>query len=188
MDRKMLDYLPEIMKEYSEFIQLANAEQKTKEQLWEDIYKMFAEGFVSTETVIGAKRWEKTLGLTPKDTDSIEIRNFRIRARLLRDLPYTYRTLKKMLAAICGENGYTIDMDVDNYSIVVRVALGSKQFKDEVDVLLDAVVPAHIILDIDLRYNTHRMVHDTGLSNRQLQQYTNAQIKVEPFGSDALFI
>lgn len=188
MDRQMIDYLPEIMKTYAEFIEISQAEQKTKETLWRDIDAMFAEGFISTETDIGAKRWEKTLGIIPKDTDSIEVRNFRIRGRLLRDLPYTYRTLKKMLTAICGENGYTIDMNMDEYTIGVKVALRSKQFKDEVDDLMEEIVPAHLLINVELRYNTHRMVHDAGMTNRQLQQYTHAQIKVEPFGSEALFL
>jgi hypothetical protein len=177
MDRKMIDYLPEIMKGVKEFIQMADTEQGAKEKLWEDVYRMFDEGYISTETVIGLRRWEKTLGITPKDTDSIDVRTFRVRARLLRDLPYTYRTLKKMLNSICGEDGYTINLYPDEYRLKVRVELKCKQYKSEMAELMEEIVPAHIILDVDLRYNTHRMLHDFGLSNRELQQYVHSQIK-----------
>ena len=181
MDRKMIDYLPENMKSMVEFIEIAEAEQKTKEQLWQDVYNMFAQGYVSTETELGASRWEKTLGIVPKDTDSIEIRNFRIRGRLLRDLPYTYRTLKKMLAGICGEKGYSISMDVDVSAIEIKVALKSKEYKEEVRALADDVIPAHMLLIVTLLYNTHRMIRHAQKTNVELKQYTHVQIKEQPF-------
>lgn len=181
MDRRMLDYLPDIMKGFAEFVEIAEAEQKTKEQLWEDVYNMFSQGYVSTETEVGARRWEKTLGIVPKDTDSIEVRNFRIRGKLLRDLPYTYRTLQKMLNGICGENGYSINMDMDTSSIEIKVALKSKEFKDEVSILAEDVIPAHILLSVTLMYNTHRMIMRTGKTHGELSQYTHKQIRETPF-------
>lgn len=181
MDRKMIDYLPDIMKGVAEFVEIAEAEQKSKEQLWQDIYYMFSQGYVSTETEVGASRWEKTLGIVPKDTDSIEVRNFRIRGKLLRDLPYTYRTLQKMLNGICGEKGYSINMDVDTSSIEIKVALRSKEFRDEVSVLTDEVVPAHILLNVTLMYNTHQMIANARKTHNELMQYTHKQIREQPF-------
>lgn len=181
MDRKMIDYLPEIMKGFAEFVEIAEAEQKTKEQLWEDVYNMFSQGYVSTETEDGASRWEKTLGIVPKDTDSIEVRNFRIRGKLLRDLPYTYRTFRKMLNGICGENGYSINMDVDTASIEIKVALKNKEFKDEVNILAEDVIPAHILLSVILMYNTHRMITKAGKTHKELSQYTHKQIREQQF-------
>ena len=177
----MIDYLPEVMKSFAEFVEIAEAEQKSKEQLWEDVDKTFSEGFVSTATDIGLKRWEKTLDIVPKDTDSIEVRRFRIRGRLLRDLPYTYRTFKKMLEGICGEDGYSINMDVDACSIEIKVALKRKEFLAEVDQLADDVIPAHILLNVMLMYNTHRMVSEFGWTNAQLKQLTHAEILVHAF-------
>lgn len=181
MDRHMLDYLPEIMKRYAEFIEIAVAEQKVKEKLWNDVEHMFKQGFVSLETDIGAKRWEKTLKLTPKDTDSIDIRNFRIRGKLLQDLPYTYRTLKRMLDGICGEKGYDINMDIDNYTIDIRVALISKEYRDEVAILTDDIVPANLIINVTLMYNTHGMIARAGKTHAELALLTHTEIKEHPF-------
>ena len=103
MDRQMIDYLPPIMQRFAEFIEISNAEQKAKEKLWDDVDKMFREGYVISESDAGAKRWEKTLGIIPKDTEDIEVRNFRIRGRIQQDLPYTYRTLKRQLTGLCGD-------------------------------------------------------------------------------------
>lgn len=72
MDRQMLDYLPSIMRTYGEFKEISKAEQVAKEKMWDDINKMFSEGYVIDSTEIGAERWEKTLGITPKDNDDID--------------------------------------------------------------------------------------------------------------------
>lgn len=181
MDRKMIDYLPEIMKKYVEFNEISNAEQKAKEELWEDVYRMFYEGYVSTESIAGADRWEKTLGIVPKDTEDIEVRNFRIRGRIQQDLPYTYRTLKRQLTGLCGEGNFTISLDMDKSEITIKVALKRKELRDEVNTLTDEIVPAHLLLTVTLMYNTHRMISNTGLTNAQLSAYTHIQLAEQPF-------
>lgn len=181
MDRQMLDYLPPIMQQFAEFIEISNAEQKAKEKLWNSVYKMFNEGYVISESDIGAKRWEKTLGIVPKDTEDIEVRNFRIRGRIQQDLPYTYRTLKRQLAGLCGDGNFTINLDVDKFEITIKVALSRKDLKDEVEVLTDDIIPAHLLLVVTLMYNTYRMIANTGLTNKELSQYTYKQLKEQPF-------
>lgn len=177
----MLEYLPPIMRTFEEFVEISKAEQAVKEKLWSDIDRMFAEGYVIDESEIGAARWEKTLGITPKDTDDIVIRNFRIRGKLQSDLPYTFRTLQKQLAGLCGENGYTLTMNEDTCSISIKVALSRKEMKDEVTSLTDEVVPAHILMVVELMYNTHGMIARSGLTYAELAAYTHAQLKETPF-------
>lgn len=181
MDRQMLEYLPPIMRTFAEFIEISKAEQKAKEKLWDDINRMFAEGYVIDESEIGASRWEKTLGITAKDNEDIEVRNFRIRGKLQSDLPYTYRTLKRQLAGLCGENGYTLTIDYDACTITIKVALSRGEMKDEVENLTDEVIPAHILLVVELMYNTHGMIARAGKTHADLAQLTHAEIKEQPF-------
>lgn len=181
MDRQMLEYLPPIMRTFAEFIEISNAEQKAKEALWDDVNKMFAEGYVIDESEIGAARWEKTLNITPKDNEDIEVRNFRIRGRLQNDLPYTYRRLKEQLEGLCGKDGYTIAMDIDACSIEIRVALTRKELKNEVAILTDEVVPAHMLLIVELLYNTHGMIARAGKTHAELASLRQAEIKEQPF-------
>lgn len=177
MDRKMIDYLPEIMKNVAEFVQIADAEQVMKEKLWEDVYKTFDEAFVSTQSKTGIERWERTLSLTPKDTDSIESRRIKVMGRLLSDIPYTTRTFKKTLDGLCGENGYKMSMDFDNNIINITLCLKMAQVINELAELSEAIIPAHIILNVAIDYNTHRTLSNAGLTHRQLKQYTHTQIK-----------
>jgi hypothetical protein len=182
MDRKMLDYLPEIMKDADEFIQISEAEQTAKEQMWDNIYRMFDEGFVSTQTDTGLKRWEETLGITPKDTDTLEMRKVSVLGRLLSNIPYSIRTFKAMLDNMCGSHGYAVKLDDTVVKIVV--SLDYKKTLDNITELADEVVPAHMQIDIGLNYNKHRMLRNIGITNSQLQLFTHEQIPEEPLLAD----
>lgn len=181
MDRKLIDYLPEVLKTYKEFIELMRVEQPQIEALWDACDSLMNEGFLDTETEVGAAKWESILDIKPKNTDSLEIRNFRIHGRLVEDLPYTERTFCKQLAALCGEDGYSYKLDYDKFSLQIKVALTSKKLKDEVQSLAERIVPQNYILDIDLMYNTHRIIRECGFTHRQLSAYTHKQIRDEPF-------
>jgi hypothetical protein len=177
MDRRMLDYLPEIMKNVGEFVQIADAEQMVKEKLWKDAYRMLDEAFISTMSANGIKRWERTLNLTPKDTDGIESRRVKVMGRLLSDIPYTVRTFKKTLDGLCGEGGYKLSIDFDNNIVDLTLCLNAAQIINELVELAEAVIPAHIIINVTISYNTHRILSNSGFTHRQLRQYTHAQIK-----------
>lgn len=181
MDRKLIDYLPEVLKTYKEFIELMRVEQPQIEALWDACDSLMNEGFLDTETEVGAAKWESILDIKPKNTDSLEIRNFRIHGRLVEDLPYTERTFCKQLAVLCGEDGYSCKLDYDKFSLQIKVALTSKKLKDEVQSLAERIVPQNYILDIDLMYNTHRIIRECGFTHRQLSAYTHKQIRDEPF-------
>lgn len=176
MDRQLIDYLPGIMQNYEEIKQIMQAEQPTVEALWNACDSLLREAFVQTETEVGAGRWEKILEIQPKDTDTLEVRNFRIKGKLVEDIPYSEPVFERMLAALCGENGFTKKITSENgLTMSIRVALTAKELKQEVDALADRIVPAHFILDIQLMYNTHRML--CPLTHGQLAAMTHAQIK-----------
>lgn len=167
MQRKLTDYLPGIMRELEEFKQIMTAEQKQVDELWHFIYGLLDEAFVDTAKDIGLKRWESILKIIPLDTDTPEVRRMRIHARLLEDVPYTWNSFKQMLGGLCGEDGYTLELKNEEYTLIIKVALKSKKLKNEVAKMAERVVPANLILDIDLMYNTWGM----------LKKYTWGEIK-----------
>lgn len=181
MDRKLIDYLPEVLKQYAEFEEICRVEQPQVAELWDNIERLLLEAFIQDESEIGAARWESVLDIQPFDTDTLELRNFRIHGRMLEEAPYTYRVLCNQLGIMCGDDGYTCELNKDQYTLKIRVALKSKKMIDEVGKLAERIVPLNLILDVELLYNTHRMIHDYGLTHRDLSQYTFGQIKTQPF-------
>lgn len=176
MDRQLIDYLPSIMRDYEEMKQIMQAEQTDIEALWDACDSLLLEAFVQKETEIGAGRWEKILEIQPKDTDTLEVRNFRIMGKMVEDIPYSDTVFERMLAVLCGESGFTKEITTENgLTMRIRVAITAKELKDEVADLADRIVPANFILDIQLMYNTHRMLKR--MTHRQLSAMTHAQIK-----------
>lgn len=183
MDRALMDYLPGIMQDYEEMQQIMQVEQPGIEALWEACDSLMNEAYVQTETGLGAKRWESILDISPKDTDTLEVRNFRIQGRLVEDLPYTYRMFERQLIALCKEKGHSLFMTEQNgLTLKIRVALSAKELKDEVVKLAERIVPCNIILDVELMYNTHAMLK--GYTHAGLSDTTHAQLREKVFQED----
>lgn len=179
MDREIniLNYLPDFLKEFREFRELAAAENPELILIWRLLEDVLNDQFVADATENGIKRWETILKIFPKGSDSLEVRKFRILARLNEKLPYTRRTLESQLDALCGELGYSVELRNDEYTLVVRVALAEKGKFDEVSSLLKRTVPANIIIDLSLLYNTHAVL--SRYTNEQLAAYTHEQLRSE---------
>lgn len=183
MDRALMDYLPGIMQDYEEMQQIMQVEQPGIEALWEACDSLMNEAYVQTETGLGAKRWESIFDISPKDTDTLEVRNFRIQGRLVEDLPYTYRMFERQLIALCKEKGHSLFMTEQNgLTLKIRVALSAKELKDEVVKLAERIVPCNIILDVELMYNTHAMLK--GYTHAGLSDTTHAQLREKVFQED----
>ena len=160
MDRlniDILDYLPDIIKDVTEYQEIANAENPTINSLWENHRKTFNNQFINTLDEQGCARWEKMLDITPKGTATVEDRSLAILARINVSLPYTYRQLENFLKNICG-NGYTINLDSAHYKLTVLLNLNRKNQFDEVENLLAKVIPANIMFDVMLQYNKYKAI------------------------------
>lgn len=179
MDREIniLNYLPEFLKEFREFRELAAAENPELLSAWELLGAVLKDQFVADATENGVKRWETILKLFPKGSDSLDLRKFRILARLNEKLPYTRRVLESQLDALCGKAGYSVELRNNEYTLVVRVALTEKGMFDEVGSLLERTVPANIIIDLSLLYNTHAIL--SRYTNVQFAAYTHEQLRSE---------
>lgn len=158
MDRELIEYLPEYMREYKEMKQIMEVEQGQTGVLWEAVERLLKEAFVCDESEVGAARWEAILDIRPKDTDSLEVRNFRIKGRLNEDLPYTVRTLKQVLTALCGEDGFHMEVYPEDYTLKIEVSLTSKKLLWEVCSLAERMTPLNLLLEVTLMYNTHEML------------------------------
>ncbi len=152
MERKLIEYLPYIVRKYDVFQAITTAEQPEFDTVWQHTEHMRAEQYVVTANDMGLRRWESMLGIFPKDTDTTAYRRDRILARLHEKLPYTLKQLRKMLDALCGKDNYTLYLN--DYTLYVSVSIAAKRYFDEVQSLVERVTPQNILLDIQQQYNT----------------------------------
>lgn len=156
--RLLIDYLPSFMQEYHEMKQIMGAEQPEIDTLWNGCGNALDDMFISYATENGVKRWEKIVGITPKDTDTLDERKFRILTKMNQELPYTITKLKESLTVLCGENGFVIDLQPSNYHIKVKLALANENnYQDVVD-LLTKVIPANLTQAVRIMYNGHKIL------------------------------
>lgn len=177
LDRKLIDYLPPVLQQTREMQAVMEGEQPAVAGLW-DAWKTVLDAlFVRYANEQGLARWERMLGIRPRGTDSMEVRRVAVLARLNEQLPFTERTLRLMLDAVCGPGGYTLEIIYREYRVFVRVHLWEKRAMDEAAALLGRVVPANMVIDLGLRYNTHRMLRPR--LHRMLRGTTHRALREE---------
>lgn len=175
--RLLINYLPPYMQEYTEVQEVLNAEQPEFNFLWIACENALADQFILDATEYGVKRWESMLSITPKDTDTLDERKFRILVRLNQEMPYTLTKLKEALTTLCGADGFTIDLQAAEYHIEIKLAVGNHSNYQEVVDLLNKMIPANLTQYIRLMYNTNTTV---GLyRHMDLAAYTHQFIRSE---------
>lgn len=172
----MIDYLPIFIQDYVEIKAIMDAEQVSVVKAWDDAEDVMCDQFILDLTENGVKRWESILEIVPKSTYTLDERRFNILARLSEQIPYTIETLKNMLSTMCGEDGYTIRLDHNNYLLSVKLSLSNENNVDAVENLLYRIVPANIVTTVSL-FNTHAAL--SALTHEQLSAYTQYQVRVE---------
>lgn len=176
-DRKLIDYLPHFMQVYREMATIMETEQFEIDRLWMEAENALADQFLLEATENGVKRWESMLGISPKDTDTLDERRFRILTKLNQELPYTLRKLEQVLTNLCGKDGFFIEVTAAEYHIEVKLAVGNHSNYSEVENILKKMIPANLTHYIELMYNPHRILAQ--LTHAQLSTRTHEQLRNE---------
>lgn len=155
--RDMIEYLPPYMAEYVEMQRICDAEHPEFDVLWDESNRTFLESFVDSLDDYGCMRWEKILKITPFASDTLNDRRFRIKTLINSQLPYTYTHVYDVLVNLCGEGKFTMNLDHNEYILSVLVELTAKRQLDVVVEKLKVILPANLLLVIDLRYNQHSL-------------------------------
>jgi hypothetical protein len=176
-DRKLIDYLPHFMQTYREMATIMETEQTEIDRLWLEAENALVDQFILEATENGVKRWESMLGISSKDTDSLDERKFRILTKLNQELPYTLRKLEQALSNLCGKGNYSVEIKAAEYHVEVKLALANENNYQEVEKLLTKMVPANMTQYIQIMYNRHSiwMVY----THSQLAAYTHQKLKSE---------
>lgn len=171
----ILSYLPQVLHDLKEIIEIANAEEPVLEMLWEEVENTLNNQFVITANVEGAARYESMLKLVSGESETIETRRFRILTRYQEQAPYTYKVLKQLLDSLLGEGQYELTRNVAEKWLKVKMELTVKRQFEVVEVMLERITPQNMILTVELRYNQHALLHK--YTHAQLAAFTHRQIR-----------
>ena len=174
---KILDLWPPIMQELKEFQKIAEIEEAFFERLKQEIQNIVDDQFIQTATERGIARRERMLNVSPFADDTLETRRFRVQGIWNDKLPYTYRVLLERLDGLCGPDGYVIELNSGEYSLNIKIELTKKRMFDEVVRITQQMVPANLLITVELRYSQHLTL--ANFTHEQLSQYTHYQLRNE---------
>ena len=174
------DLWPPIIQELEEFQKIAEIEEAFFERLKQEIQNIVDDQFIQTATENGIARREKILKISPFADDTLETRRFRMQGLWADKLPYTYRVLLERLDSLCGPDGYVIELNAGEYNLNIKIELTRKRMFDEVVKISRQMVPANIVITVELRYNQHITL--ANFTHEQLSQYTHNQLRSEVIG------
>ena len=117
------------------------------------------------------------IGIAARASEGLDVRKFRLFVRFNEKLPYTVPKLKEQLAALCGDDGYSVTLDAVKFNLIVKIALKSKGMADEVGAMLERMVPLNMNIDLDLMYNQHLTAGK--FTHEFLSNYTQKGIREE---------
>ncbi len=175
----ILDYLPAFIARVKEIVGHAEGENPELQLEWDAIEQAWNDQFLYTMGEYGIKRWEKIIGIIPHSTDTLEDRRMRIISILNSNVDFTYRRVYEHLVQMCGsDKALKMQYIAEIWTLQVRVSLYYKHMFRSMKEWLTEVIPLNIILDIDLIYNTHRIL--SRFTHRFLSQYTHLEVREEP--------
>ena len=149
----LIDYLPYFMQDIREVEKVMNISQPGVDNLQLDTENLLNDFFVIGSSEEATKHYEKILDIIPKLTDSLEKRQYDILVLYNQTLPFTLESLQQKLTAICGEDGYILNMFYEKFTLDIKLQLDRKHLFFTVSNLLEWIVPVNIVLELYVNYN-----------------------------------
>lgn len=139
MDRRLIEYLPEFMREFREIIFLTEKEQEQAEKLWAVLESIWINQFIETLDEEGCRRWEGILQIHYRGYRSLKERRDTIMSKMAERRPFTVRALRRTLAVLCGEDGYDVHLNPSEYLLNIKVRVAAETTDRDAEGLLRAV-------------------------------------------------
>ena len=178
-DRKLINYLPHFMQVYEELKSIMETEQVEIDRLWLEAENALDDQFILEATENGVKRWESMLGVSPKDTDTLNERKFRILTKLNQELPFTLRKLEQALTNLCGNDMFSIEVIAAEYRVEIKLGVANGNNYQEVVDVLKKMIPANMTQWVQIMYNANNVL--TGFTHAEMTAYTHEQLRSEVF-------
>ncbi|HBB27664.1 MAG TPA: hypothetical protein DC000_00145 [Clostridiales bacterium] len=160
------DFLIDSVKKINEISIISTIVDVEIETIRQKIVSLVDDQLIDTATEKGIARKEKMLKLQPFNDDTLETRRFRVKSNWNNQLPYSYRQLENVLDNMVGSNGYILTIDLEAFTLTLKINLGQKRMLQDASIKVDNIAPCNLALTVELQYNRHM----------DLAQFTHAQL------------
>ena len=141
----LLRRLPNFLQEYGEMKEIANVQNPEFDIIWELEKWIRKQLYIHTAEEYGLSRYERMLGLTPLEGESLAERRNHILLRWNATIPYTMRFLYQLLETLFGQN-FRIVEDFKNYrlDIIVFNISGARGVTNDLIYISKTIIPANL--------------------------------------------
>jgi hypothetical protein len=143
---KLIDYLPPFVQNYREIQGIMDAENPEFQSIEDESEIIMNNQFITTCNLVGIKRFESILKITPSINDTLESRISRVLMRWNDVVPYTWNYFLKRLEILCGEGNFTITELLDIYKIEIETHLDLYGQVDELQYLFSYMLPSNLVI------------------------------------------
>lgn len=140
---KLIEHLPDILRDFYEIREKLDAEDPEFDKIYDVLYRWYKNLSPRTADGDGLAFYEELLNLKPKPGDSLEDRRYQVILRLNTRLPYTEIQLRKMIAALCGWDGF--ELEVTELEVHLKVAEKNNKHLRALFEMLRDVLPMNLL-------------------------------------------
>lgn len=149
---KIIEYMPNFLQDVREFKIISNSEDEELEKLKIQIDNILKEVIVNTSKDYGLRRYEKIYNINVV-SDDIEVRRRNVLSKMNNKIPFSLKWLDNKLKQLVGEGNYKINIDYNNYKLIISVFYLFENIKDTLQKELIYLLPANLIIQMNLFSN-----------------------------------
>ena len=176
MTERYMQYLPATVSEYTEFQRLGEIEGVILEEEAQAKAKLEANQWIQTASRAGLLRRADMMGIAVSESDDTEWLRETILSYWNSHRPYTYFMLCDWLDGFCGAENYRAKLAYDAYRLTIVLELNQKEKKEQILRHWRLLIPANIVLEVQLNTNTYGKVGQLRHRTLQENQWTYGEI------------
>lgn len=126
---------------------LTDGQQFALDQAWDAVDQGLNDQFVDTSSEYGLSRWEKILSITPKGSETLDYRRFRIKARIDNDFPYTISLLNSKMDSMSNGLDFIVEIEKGTYLLNLTTYWDQAGQIDALKIVLDDMIPCNLVIN-----------------------------------------
>ena len=154
-DVDLIKHLPPFLQKYREMVLVTNTENPEFQFVHDEAERILNNTFILSADEDGIARFEKILGIYVAKDETLEARRSRVMSRWNDISPYTYNALVSKLHSLHNSDNFIINRNYDDYEIEIITHLELPGQVEELDRILDFIMPANLIVDSKNRLECH---------------------------------
>ncbi len=154
-----IEWLPQHLADMKTWQEICKAYDYLLSKTMDHVGEVYANIFLDSLTEVGCLIWEKLLGITVSDGETVEERKQAIKSYFAGDLPYTENKLRETLKSLAGADTVTLTVSQSIYEIKIDLTINTPAIVSNVQDIVYKMRPCNMIVRICIHYEDQNTVY-----------------------------